>query len=120
MEAPDTHIPVSRLVSEAGEGRTPLSFAALHGQLDAVRLLLSYGSTVDLGRVRSGTKVALQPVLFLYSRLDRFLLATQRDTNASPLVNASSGGHLDVVQALLAAGADVHRATVRPAFQSQM
>jgi hypothetical protein len=65
VEAPDTHIQVSRRVSGVGEGRTPLSFAALHGQLDAVRLLLSYGSTVDLGRVRSGTKVALQPVFFL-------------------------------------------------------
>ncbi len=80
VEAPDTHIPVSRRVSEVGEGRTPLSLAALHGQLDAVRLLLSYGSTVDLGRVRSGTNLArgqgrTTACVFLYSHLDRFLLA---------------------------------------------
>jgi ankyrin repeat protein len=33
------------------DGRTPLSFAAMNGRLEAVRLLLNRGAAVDTGRV---------------------------------------------------------------------
>ena len=39
--------------SDDDDGRTPLSFAAMHGQLEAVRLLLDRGASVDKGRVRT-------------------------------------------------------------------
>ena len=36
---------------EGGDGRTPLSFAARNGHLEAVRLLLYRGAAVNVGRV---------------------------------------------------------------------
>ena len=42
---------VSQQPIEDGDGRTPLSFAAMNGRLEAVRLLLQRGAAVDTGRV---------------------------------------------------------------------
>ncbi len=52
---------------EGGDGRTPLSFAAMNGRLEAVRLLLQRGAVVDTGRVScagtgvGGDRIMLNP-----------------------------------------------------------
>jgi len=59
-------------------GGTWLHYAAREGDIDAVRLLLSLGLNVDVGDAREGR---------------------------APICDASLGGHEDVVEALLDAGA---------------
>jgi hypothetical protein len=52
---------------ENGDGRTPLAFAAMNGHLEAVRLLLHRGASVNTGRVSCdgarvrGIRIVLNP-----------------------------------------------------------
>lgn len=98
-----------------GDGRTPLSFASMHGQLDAARLLLHRGAAVNVGR-RDVEGTPLAAASFMgHVDVVKLLLAAGADVNqamaigAAPLYIASSTGRLDVVQALISGGAAVNQ-----------
>lgn len=96
---------------------TLLAQAADENQLGVVQLLLARGCPVDIGS-ESGARTALFCSCWGGSakkELFHFLLQQGADPNAqtgfdgTPLHSAAMWGHLDLAQALLAAGADPQR-----------
>lgn len=116
----------------AGSGFTPLLFAARNGATDAVRELLQAGANIDQGAA-DGTTALVAATVLRHWKLSRFLLEQGADPNAdgagyAPLHWAAGSwetdisgkfgseeyrwiaglgpGKLDLVEALLAHGAD--------------
>ena len=100
---------------------TPLIIAAHNGQLNSVKILLSYGADIE---TRGTLKIADQVVegctpLWAaagFGRLDVVKLLIERNaavdgrtsTGSTPLRVAAHQGHLDVVRCLVESGADVN------------
>lgn len=103
---------------------TPLYEAAAKGDVDAVRRLLEEGTEVDQSAERTRYETALgvaaangHPVV-----VDILLKANANvdaglDKRGSALLHAYSAGHIEIVKALMAAGADIHSAQPQPLLQ---
>ncbi|EQC31907.1 TKL/TKL-UNIQUE protein kinase, variant [Saprolegnia diclina VS20] len=94
------------------EGTPALNIAAAEGHLDIAALLLKAGASVNLGQ-RSGRTPLMVAAYFGFVELARLLLDHDADVNqttatGTALGYAISGGHEDVVEVLVAAGANVH------------
>jgi len=91
-------------------GHTALTWAAEHGHLEIVKLLVEHGA--DVNGAEALTAVcewgqAVEVVKYLIGKGAELEARADRD-GFTPLVAAAYRGNTDVVQALLAAGADPH------------
>jgi len=68
-------------INEKGRSGTPLSTAAMYGNLKIVKLLIEHGAEIDFGK---------------------------EDGDRTPLIEASAQGHVKVVKYLILKGADVN------------
>lgn len=68
-------------INEKGHFKTPLSTAALYGNLEIVKLLIEHGAGIDRGK---------------------------ENGDRTPLIEASAQGHAEVVKYLISKGADVN------------
>ena len=101
---------------------TPLIIAAFYGQLNSVKILLSYGADIEArGTLKIGDKVvegctplwaaAASGILIYVMKL---LIERKADvdgetsTNSTPLGAAARQRHLDIVRCLVESGADVN------------
>ena len=101
---------------------TPLIIAAFYGQLNSVKILLSYGADIEArGTLKIGDKVvegctplwaAAASGLLIY--VMKLLIERKADvdgetsTNSTPLGAAARQRHLDIVRCLVESGADVN------------
>lgn len=113
-----THPDVNRIRGELQE-LTFLQTAAANGNLEILEMLLSEGADVNLNPDEGWQPTALQ---FSSERGDlaavKLLLAAGAEVNvtgrtAPPLLLAIRGGHVQVFEHLLAAGADIHAVAYR-------
>lgn len=95
------------------EGFTPLGLAAFFGHVDAVKVLLDHGATVDLkDRSRFGNTALDAAVAANRADVVRILLDTGANPNVrdsedyTPLHKAAQHGNAEVVRLLLEHGAD--------------
>jgi ankyrin repeat protein len=99
-----------------GDGMTALHWAARHGDVDLIKMLLAAGANV-----KATTRLANYTPLLLASEagsagaIDALIAAgaDPKGTSASgvsPLMFASAAGHADAVKTLIARGADVNAA----------
>lgn len=93
-------------------GETPLHYLAVENQIDAVQALVEIGA--DLNNVNSCGGTPLSEASRLgYAKLVQYLLSVgaklQVDGQSELVLHeAASSGNIDVVQALIGAGADVN------------
>ncbi len=92
-----------------GDGRTPLTVAAMGGPVEMIQALLLAGARVDLADPDGWT-----PLMFA-SRTGnvagvKTLLAAKPVPNAGALVAAADGGSVEILDALIASGLDVNGA----------
>ena len=88
-------------------GRTPLFFAAAKGQTDVVRALVSAGADVNTQRNdgRSALSIASEEG---HTEVAKMLLDNGAQIGRTPLFFAAANGDIEVVRALVSAGADVN------------
>ena len=96
------------------EGFTPLGLAAFFGHVDAVKVLLDHGATVnEEDRSRFGNTALDAAVAANHADVVRVLLAAGAESNVrdsadyTPLHKAAQNGNLEVVRLLVDHGADV-------------
>ena len=101
-----------------GEGRTSLTWAAEHGHVDVVQLLLQRGAKIDCEDMMGQTPLSwaagngkLDVVKMLLNEGAELDLVGE--TQRTPLGWAASSGHIDVVKLLLQSGADFHQVDSR-------
>ena len=99
-------------------GLTPLSGAALRGDVDAMRLLLERGAEVD-ARNGAGATALIAAATNGNPKAVQLLLEKGADPNVrsklgeTPIGNAAGSGNLETVKMLLDRGADVNSRTSR-------
>ena len=93
------------------EGFRPLHFAAWHGVLDVLRLLLENGANLEAKCNRGGTPLH-QAVISSHPHIIRAMLAKGADLMAAdasgltPLHHAAASSEVDVIDILLSAGSE--------------
>ena len=102
-------------VDNMDSGRAPLYTASSQGCIEAVKVLLAAGATVDKALSCGTTPLYIASSKGHTDALKALLAAgatvdTARSCGATPLYIASQYGHTDAVKALLAAGATVDMA----------
>jgi ankyrin repeat protein len=85
-------------------GRTPIEWAAVHRHEDIVRLILSYNSSLDIFAAAASGQIDVVKKNLNAASPDSF----DSFTHLSALQWAVLGGHKDVVEFLLASGADAN------------
>jgi tankyrase len=93
-------------------GNTPLTYAAIYGHVEVVRVLLEGGANVDRAEGKGSTALHYAA---LYGRLDMCCLLLDwgakvdrlNEWKNTPLHYAAENGHLSVVELLVDRGADV-------------
>lgn len=103
----------SRLRAYAGDGFFPLGLAAYFKHQDAVRLLLDLGADVHQAARNNAKVTALHAAVSSNQpQIVRWLIDAGADVNArqqidyTPLMGAAANARADIIDALLAAGAD--------------
>ncbi|RLN50014.1 hypothetical protein BBJ28_00006327 [Nothophytophthora sp. Chile5] len=107
-----------RSSSGDADGATPLHVAAMHGQLDTVKVLVARGASLSAALPGGATGLHLASASGFTDvasyLLDQGLAVDERTiSGATPLHEAAFQGHVEVAQLLLERGADVDAATQR-------
>ena len=99
-----------------GDGMTALHWAARHGDVDLIKMLLAAGANVKATtRLANYTPLLMAAEIGSAGAIDALIAAgaDPKGTTASgvsPLMFASAAGHADAVKTLIARGADVNAA----------
>ena len=99
-----------------GDGMTALHWAARHGDVDLIKMLLAAGANVKATtRLANYTPLLMAAEIGSAGAIDALIAAgaDPKGTTASgvsPLMFASAAGHADAVKTLISRGADVNAA----------
>jgi uncharacterized protein len=99
-----------------GDGMTALHWAARHGDVDLIKMLLAAGANVKATtRLANYTPLLMAAELGSAGAIDALIAAGAdpkgtTESGVSPLMLASAAGHADAVKTLISRGADVDAA----------
>jgi ankyrin repeat protein len=99
-----------------GDGMTALHWAARHGDVDLIKMLLAAGANVKATtRLANYTPLLMAAELGSAGAIDALIAAGAdpkgtTESGVSPLMLASAAGHADAVRTLISRGADVDAA----------